>query len=85
MPISLIGKLLGFTGLPQWALELLAVGAIAGGIGYWHHSTLERGIAEGVAKRDAYYQPLLQAAQASVTKDRGTSCPRHPDCHGSRC
>ncbi len=39
--MSIIAKLLGFTGLPQWALELIAVVGVAAGAlvayGLWHH------------------------------------------------
>src|SRR6185312_8495714 len=49
--LSILAALLGWTKLPPWALELIVIGLVAGGIWYWHHATLERGIAQGVAKQ----------------------------------
>lgn len=35
--MSIIGKLLGFTGLPQWVLELALLGLLAAGVSFWWH------------------------------------------------
>lgn len=47
--MSIIAAMLGWTKLPQWALELIVMGVIAGGIWYWHHEAIEKGIADQVA------------------------------------
>ena len=53
MGASLIAKLLGWTKMPQWALELIVIGVIAASIWYWHYSTFESGVAQQVAKDNA--------------------------------
>ena len=64
--MSLIGLMLGWTGLPQWALELIAVGAIAGGAvgAFWiyHHHVYVEGIhAQQVADQRASAKVVAQA------------------------
>jgi hypothetical protein len=50
MPVSLIAWMLGKTGLPQWALELIALAAVAGGVYAYHIHTFNRGVATEVAR-----------------------------------
>lgn len=53
MGASIIAKLLGWIGLPQWALELIAVGLIAGGILFSYIHVYEKGkVAEHAAELD---------------------------------
>lgn len=40
----MIAMLLGWTRLPQWALELIVIASVAGGIWYWQHQRYEAGI-----------------------------------------
>lgn len=51
--MSIIGKLLGFTGLPQWALELIAIGVAVLALSLWwtHHNHVL--VAEGVHRQQA--------------------------------
>jgi hypothetical protein len=42
----MIATLLGWTKLPQWALELIIIAAVAGGIWYWQHHLIAEGIAQ---------------------------------------
>jgi len=51
--VSAIGAFLEFLHTRKWLVELLLVLAMAGAIAWWHHSTLEKGIADGVAKQKA--------------------------------
>ncbi len=65
--MSLIGSLLGWTGLPQWALELLAIVLVAGGAvtAFWiyHHHVYVEGIhAQQVADKRASAVVLARAA-----------------------
>jgi hypothetical protein len=66
----MIALLLGWTKLPQWAMELIVIGAIAGGGTLWwqHHS--RQLIAEGVSKQqaadNAVSQPLIDKAKADT-------------------
>lgn len=46
----MIATLLGWIGLPQWALELVALGLVGGSVWLWHHETYESGVAAEVAK-----------------------------------
>lgn len=46
----MIATLLGWIGLPQWALELIALGLVGGAVWLWHHETFESGVAAEVAK-----------------------------------
>lgn len=50
MPVSLIAWVLGKTGLPQWALELIALAAVAGAVYAYHVHTFNRGVATEVAR-----------------------------------
>jgi hypothetical protein len=51
--VSAIGACLEFLHSRKWLVELVLVLAIGGAIAWWHHSTLEKGIAAGVAKQKA--------------------------------
>lgn len=55
----MIAALLGWTKLPQWALELLALAAVASSVWLWHHETYESGVKAEVA--------LVEAANAKTT------------------
>lgn len=63
--MSLIG-LLSFTKLPQWALELIVIAAVAGGIFYWQHHLIDEGINRQKAADDAASKPLIQQAKAET-------------------
>lgn len=82
MAVSLIFKLLGWTKLPQWALELLAVGTVALGIWMLHLHTLHVGMAEGIAKQQAAddaasTQLLAQAATETAEKLKVAEAASH--------
>lgn len=49
----MIAALLGWTKLPQWALEALALALVAGSIWLWHHETYESGVRAEVARVEA--------------------------------
>lgn len=53
MSASIFAKLLGWTGLPQWAIELILVALVAAGVWFWHHETFKAGIAQQVASDNA--------------------------------
>ena len=64
--MSLIGLMLGWTGLPKWATELIAVGAIAaaavGAFWIYHHHVYVEGIhAQQVADQRASAKVVAQA------------------------
>jgi hypothetical protein len=62
----MIAAVLGWTKLPQWALELILIAAVAGGVWYWQHHL----IAEGVDKQkaaDAIERKALEADTAKLT------------------
>ena len=40
----MIAALLGWTKLPQWALELIIVAVVAGGVWYWQHHLIDEGV-----------------------------------------
>ena len=80
--MSLIGLMLGWTGLPKWATELIAVGAIAaaavGGFWIYHHHVYVEGIhAQQVADQRASAKLVAKAraetkaaqAQANAAHD----------------
>lgn len=72
--MSIIGKLLGWIGLPQWLLELAVVGLALTGYGLWHHKVYEEGIAAKgaeVAHQDA--------AQIKAAQDRATTAEHSHD------
>lgn len=49
----MIAALFGWTKMPQWALELAALGLVGGAVWFWHHETYESGIKAEVAKVQA--------------------------------
>ncbi len=51
MPVSIIAKLLGWTGLPQWALEMAIIGLLLGGIWYWGFHTERTIVKERVVQQ----------------------------------
>lgn len=55
----MIAAILGWTKLPQWALELIALALAAGGVWLWHYETYQSGVRAEVAK--------VEAIQAKVT------------------
>jgi|GEM_PF-6293939 len=42
----MIAVLLGWSKLPQWAMELIVIAIVAGGVWYWQHERFESGIQE---------------------------------------
>lgn len=46
----MIATLLGWTKLPQWALELLALALAGGAVFFWHHETFDAGVHQEVAR-----------------------------------
>jgi hypothetical protein len=60
--------LLSWTKLPQWALELILVAAVAGGVWYWQHHLIAEGIAEQKAT-DAIERRNLEADTAKLTAE----------------
>ncbi|MGH9724567.1 MAG: hypothetical protein ACRD41_05825 [Candidatus Acidiferrales bacterium] len=42
--MSIIATLLGWSKLPQWALELAVIGVLVAGFAYYHHRVYETGI-----------------------------------------
>jgi hypothetical protein len=68
--VSAIGAFLDFLHARKWLVELLLVVAIIGAVVWWHHSTLEKGIADGVAKQkalDDHASAELHAQVAQLT------------------
>jgi hypothetical protein len=66
----MIAALLGWTKLPQWALELLAIAAVAGGIWFWQHHLIGEGIAQQKAADDAATAVLMRDAADETAKLR---------------
>jgi hypothetical protein len=64
----MITAILGWTKLPQWALELIVIALVAGGIWYWQHSLVEKGIAEQVAL-DTIASDKLKAETTRLTAE----------------
>jgi hypothetical protein len=66
----MILALLGWTKLPQWAMELLftaiVIAVVASGIMYWHHKVLDEGIAKQVAADNAASQIVIKNAAAQT-------------------
>lgn len=63
----MIATLLGWTKLPQWALELAVIAALAIGFGLYHHHVLKEGIqAQQEADREA--SAKVEAKAAAATK-----------------
>lgn len=60
--MSIIGSLLGWTKLPQWALELIIMGLLAGGLWYLHHRIYVEGVhAQQAADQKASAATLAKA------------------------
>jgi hypothetical protein len=66
----MIAAVLGWTKLPQWALELIVIAAVAGGILYWQHHEINKGIALQKAADDKASAPLIQQAKAETAELR---------------
>lgn len=64
MPASIIAKLLSWTGLPQWALELIAVGLVVIALMFYHHHVVNVGVAEQQAADDKASAKLVADAKA---------------------
>jgi hypothetical protein len=62
----MIATLLGWTKLPQWALELIVIAIVAGGVWYWQHERYEAGISAQVLA-DAKARDALIAATNAQT------------------
>lgn len=59
----MIAALLSWTKLPQWGMELIMLAAVAGGIFYWQHHEIDKGINEQKAADNAALKPLIQQAK----------------------
>lgn len=82
MAASLIFKLLGWSKLPQWALELIAIAVVAFGIWMLHLHTLHVGMAAGIAKQQAAdnaasTQLLAEAATETAEKLKVAEAASH--------
>jgi hypothetical protein len=77
----MIAALLGWTKLPQWALELIIIAIVAGGVWYWQHERFEAGIAAQVAKDTAQTNKikLETAAETADLKARATTAEQAYD------
>ncbi len=85
----MIATLLGWIGLPQWALELIALAAVGGGVWLYLHHVYEEGVTAEVAvvqKQAAvqHQKDLVAATNAEHTHDDELSSLRayqlaHPD------
>lgn len=77
----MITELLGWTKLPQWALELLVIAAVAGGIFYWQHHLIEKGINEQKAADAAASKKIEEdtAKQTAELKARATTAEQAYD------
>lgn len=71
----MIAGLLGWTKLPQWAMELIVIAAIVAGLGALHHHILDQGIAEQVAKDKVATDKLNKetADQTAALKAKATT------------
>jgi len=84
----MIAMLLGWTKLPQWAIELIALALVGGAIWFWHHETFEAGVRQEVnrielqnAKTTATLQAKATTAEtlhADESKDLGEFRAAHP-------
>lgn len=57
----MIAALLGWTKLPQWAIEAIALALVAGSIWLWHHETYESGVRAEVAKIEIFNAKVTAA------------------------
>jgi len=68
--MSILFKLFGFTGLPQWAIELgalaLVAGAAVGAFALYHHHVYTAGIAAQQAADQRASAKVIAAAQAQT-------------------
>lgn len=62
----MIAALLGWTKLPQWAMDLLALAAVALGVWYWHHSAVEAGVKQEIAAVQAESAKQTAALNAKI-------------------
>lgn len=63
----MIAALLKWTGLPQWAMELIALGGLWLAFLAWHHSVIDKGIAEQVAADNKASAKLITETTAENT------------------
>lgn len=78
----MLAMLLGWTKLPQWAIELIALSAVAGAILLWHHETYEAGVKAAVAAvqvQDQKDRAALQskADAAEVQSEQANAALQH--------
>lgn len=69
--MGIIGKLLGFTGLPQWVLELFLLGLLVAGVSFWWHRHNAAEVQIGVQKQqqaDNEASAELFSQAAALTK-----------------
>lgn len=71
----MIAALLKWTGLSQWMMELIALGAVAGAVWLWHHETFESGVKTEVAKVEAVNAKVT----AALTTKANTAEHSHDD------
>jgi hypothetical protein len=64
----MIATLLGWTELPQWALELIVIAAVAGGVWYWQHERFESGIAQQQQVDAASKAQLVQSTDEATAR-----------------
>lgn len=76
----MIATLLGWTKFPQWALELIVLAAVAGGIWYVLHERYEAGISAQVAK-DTADSDALKAKTAKETAALQTKATTAKDAY----
>jgi len=62
----LIAAILGWTKLPQWALELIVILFVAGGIWFWQHERYEAGITAQVTTDAAASAKVKREADAKT-------------------
>lgn len=69
MPVSLIARVLGWSGLPQWALELIVVGLLLGGIWYWGFHTEHTIVKERIVKQQVEVEKRVIETDHSHDKE----------------
>lgn len=67
----MIAAILGWTKLPQWALELIALALVGGAVWYSYHYVYENGVADEVARVKA------QAAKDTIALQEKANTAEH--------
>jgi len=68
--MSLLAKLLGWTGLPTWALEVILVLVVAGGVWVYHEHVVSKLISAGRAQQQADDLKALDALKTDRDKQQ---------------